>query len=197
MSPKIFAKVTQVVFSRVRSSSHLPIPSPMLLLQFLWSDLYTPTNKQTDSQNKTNCASWKMKTINCVQQQDIYFIFIYMSYHLQSDFFIFDFSLHMIRLCAKDRNCFLLSEEIFKLRFLLSVIIWNSGKDLLLFFNREAQQSRCKSALLLIYQWSCTIGSDLSKILMWQRPLKKIKLENYLNTSVNPRFGMQCTFGEG
>lgn len=41
MSPRTFAKVMQVVFSRVRSSSHLPIPSLMLWLQFCWSDLYT------------------------------------------------------------------------------------------------------------------------------------------------------------
>lgn len=54
-----------------------------------------------------------------------------MSYDLQTDFFILYFSLHMISFYGEDRNCFLISEEIFKLRFLLSDI-WKSDKDLLL-----------------------------------------------------------------
>lgn len=68
-----------------------------------------------------------------------------MSYDLQTDFFILYFSLHMINLYSEDRNCFLISEEIFKLGFLLSVIIWNSEKDLLLLLfliDREVQQSQ-------------------------------------------------------
>lgn len=67
-----------------------------------------------------------------------------MSYDLQTDFFKLYFSLHMFGFYGEDRNCFLISEEIFKLRFLLSVI-WNSDMDLLLLLfliNREVQQSQ-------------------------------------------------------